>query len=162
MKPETKYFSEKYIKDGKLVKSKKHFMMCTKCGLKLIGPSLESYKYGICWMCFLKSKKFYKSAKEQINIGWFTWHTKIAEYKTGWSFAQQLLTMLLLGNILNCSSLNKTPKVPELLSGKKTKHGWPAQKSNAAILEAAGVSPWHIKTLLEYYPGGDFAKYFKN
>ena len=105
-------FAETYIKAGKLVKTKKHFFMCSKCGLVMVSPPTESYKYGLCWICFLKSKGFYKSAMKEIKIGWFTWSTGLLKEKLGWSFAENVYWCKLFMAVLRCGSLNKTPKIP--------------------------------------------------
>ena len=129
------YFSEIYIKDGKLCKTVKHFFMCPKCGLVQVCPLDNSYKHGLCWICFLKSQGFYKSAMQEIKNGWFAWSTKLLKLKLGWSFAEKVLWCEIFLAILKCGSLNKTPKVP--IDVKPQDYGWP---------------DWQVQTANKYYP----------
>lgn len=108
------YFSEIYIKNSKLCKTKKHFYICPKCGLVQVCPADDSYSFGLCWICFLKSQGYYKSAMREIKLDWFTWHTKM-DFNEGWSIKSQYLTIGLMLAILKCGSLNKTPKTSETI-----------------------------------------------
>lgn len=122
------YFSETYTVGGKLCKTKKHFYICPKCGLVQVCPADNSYQYGLCWICFLKSKKYYKSAMQEIKNGWFTWSTKLLELKLSWSFALDVYTAKLFMAILKSPNLNKTPKIP-----------------TGATAEDYGFSAWQIR-----------------
>lgn len=106
------YFSETYIKNNKLYKTAKHFYICPKCGLVMVCPLDDSYQYNLCWICFLKSKGFYKSAMEEVKISWFTWSTGLLKLKLSWSFAMDIYTCKLFMAILRNTHLNKTPKIP--------------------------------------------------
>jgi len=129
------YFSETYIKDGKLCKTKKHFFVCPKCGLVQVCPLDDSYVFGLCWICFLKSQEYYKSAMKEVKIDWFTWSTNISDVKLGWSFAEKIQWCKIFMAILKCGSLNKTPKIP--INAKPEDYGW---------------SNWQVQTANNYYP----------
>ena len=124
-------FAETYIKDGILVKTKKHFFICPKCGLVQVSPADDSYEFGLCWICFLKSKGFYKSAMREIKTGWFVWSTNMLKLKIGWSFVENVLLTALFISILKNPHLNKTPKT--------------------ATITSEFYSDWQIKTAQQYY-----------
>lgn len=84
--------------------------VCSKCGLRYVGQPIKDYKESICWICFLKSKRYYKSAMKEIKNGWFDWWTDLLKYKVGWSFAKKVMLTGLFISILKCKSLNKTSK----------------------------------------------------
>lgn len=128
------YFSETYIKDGKLCKTKKHFYICPKCGLVLVSPANDSYSFGLCWICFLKSQGYYKSAMREVKINWFTWSTKLLKLKLGWSFAENVYWCKLFIAILRNPHLNKTPKISESIT-----------------VQDYGFSVWQVKTADKYY-----------
>lgn len=127
-------FAETYIKDGILVKTKKHFFICPKCGLVQVSPANLSYKHGICWICFLKSKGFYKSAMEEIKNGWYTWSTGLLKLKVSWSFAEGVYICKLFMAVLKSPNLNKTPKIPMDATAKDY-----------------GFSAWQIQTANIFY-----------
>ncbi len=113
-----------------------YFHYCEKCGLRVI-----SIKDKWCHICFLKTKRLYSSAIKTIKeTDWWNCKTGINDCKVGWSFAEETLTMLLFGAVVNCCSLNKTPKFPELMD-----------KTEIESLRILGVSEWRIKTTLAYY-----------
>lgn len=127
-------FAETYIKAGKLMKTKKHFYICPKCGLVQVCPADDSYQFGLCWICFLKSQGYYKSAMNEIKTDWFTWSTKLLKKKIGWSFAEKLYFCKLFMSVLQCSSLNKTPKIPM-----------------DTTLQDYGFPNWQVQITDEYY-----------
>ena len=134
-------YSEYYIRNGKLLKSKKHFYICLKCGLNMVCPADESYTYNLCWICFLKSKGYYKSAMNAVKTGWFVWSTHISDEKMGWSFAQSVLISFLLCGIMNDKNLNKTPKVPQML-----------QSTLEQKLKFLGITKWQYNITKKIYP----------
>ena len=109
--------------------------MCPKCGLVQMCPADDSYKYGLCWICFLKSREYYKSAIREVKLGWFVWSTHISDIKTGWSFVEKIQWSKIFLAILKCGSLNKTPKVP--IDAKPQDYDW---------------SDWQVQAANEYYP----------
>ena len=114
--------------------------ICPKCQIRYLKLPFKGYDKGVCWICFLKSKKKYKYAKKEIG-GWFDWRTYIRKtIKVGWSFVETMKLKLLFGAILNCGSLNKTPKVPELIG-----------KTEQEKLKLFRYSDWQIKICMDYY-----------
>jgi len=113
--------------------------LCHKCNMR--WALQESGIYPLCYICFLKVKRLYRHAIKTIkSTDWWNYKTKISERKVGWSFSENLLWCLVLAHVMNCGSLNKTPKCPEILNKSKLKR-----------LLALGVSHWRTYTALNYY-----------
>lgn len=113
--------------------------ICPKCGMK--HALQETGIYPLCYICFLKSKGFYKSAIKTLkSTQWWSVKTKW-DFCEGWSFIGRMHVGMLLGAVVNCGSLNKTPKVPELM-----------QKSTAKMLKILGWSVWQIQCFFKKYP----------
>ncbi len=112
---------------------------CQKCGMK--DALQETGIYPLCYICFLKSKGFYSFAIKTLkNLQWWSYKTHW-DFEPGWTFTGKMLTGLLLGAVVNCGSLNKNPKLPELMClSKKQK------------LEIIGWSSWQIQTFFQKYP----------
>ncbi|KKN02461.1 hypothetical protein LCGC14_1117380 [marine sediment metagenome] len=119
-------------------------ILCKKCGLKFALQEQGYYPY--CYICALKLKGKYKSAKEELSKksyfgnNWWTYHTKWDFKKLGWSFAPVVYFKALLGNVLNCASINETPKMPELMD-----------KTLEQQLKVLGVSQWQVNQAIKYY-----------
>lgn len=140
------YFSETYIKNGKLCKTKKHFYICSKCGLVQVGPLCPSYNHGLCWICFLKSQGYYKSAIEEIKNGWFAWSTDLLKVKLGWSFAEKVYFCKLFMAILKSTNLNKTPKIP--LDAKPQDYGFSNWQVKIAHAGFFGVTKQYTQPIV--------------
>jgi hypothetical protein len=95
----------------------------------------------LCYICFLKSKGFYKSAIKNLkNTDCWSYQTKW-DFEIGWTFIYNMQVSMLLAAVMNCGSLNKTPKLPELMVSKV------AQK-----LHILGFSVWQISVFFKKYP----------
>ena len=113
--------------------------LCTKCSMR--WALQETGIYPLCYVCFLKSKKLYRSAMKAIkDTDWWNYKTGIGKLKIGWSFANRILTALMFGALSNCGSLNKNPKCPELL-----------HKTKLEKMRLLGVCEWQAKITSEYY-----------
>ncbi|KKL74173.1 hypothetical protein LCGC14_2067540 [marine sediment metagenome] len=122
--------------------------LCTRCSMRYALQ--ETGIYPLCYICFLKSKRFYRSAIENIaTTDWWNCKTKW-NFRVGWSFAETLNWILLFANILNHPGLNKSCKVPSLTKGLR-KDGWPKQLSDQKTLKELDESNWRITVALRYY-----------
>jgi len=115
-----------------LKKSSYYFHYCKKCGLVVI-PESQDY----CFLCVLTLKKFYKCAMKELKTPFVssdkTYYGNCPFVKVGWSFVQKMITILLFNAVLNCGSLNKTPK--GIVDSEKN------------ILKKHGYSDWQISCL---------------
>ena len=116
-------------------------VLCNKCNMR--WALQETGIYPLCYICFLKSKKIYSSAIKTIRqTDWWNYKTGICKLRVGWSFVENLYSALLFAAVMNCNSLNRRPRCPEVL-----------HKTDAEALKLLGESDWRISTAENYYGG---------
>jgi len=105
---------EKYLYHGQVVKTKASYQYCAHCGLKIVGPANDTFP--LCPLCFWKKHKWWAEAKHVVEHGLAgDGHYGQCTIKPDGVFVRErMITFLLFRSILNCGSLNKTPKCPDV------------------------------------------------
>ena len=89
---------------------------CKKCGLIEINKATHTYPY--CDVCFWIHYKWYSRAIDIMKNELIPHFGKVRIKEDGYKELFSIRLACLFSSVLNCGSLNKTPKVPEMMSDR--------------------------------------------
>ena len=88
-------------------------LVCVNCGLRPVFRELKDRRMDLCFICLFKSLGRYSYLiRELKESDWWGFKTKW-NFKVGWSFISKISMVGMFSAVLRCTSLNKTPKVPD-------------------------------------------------
>jgi hypothetical protein len=89
---------------------------CKKCGLIEVTRATDTYPY--CDVCFWIHNKWYKRAMDILKNKLVPHFGKVKIKEDGYQELDSIRLHCLFSAVLNCGSLNKTPKVPEMMTNQ--------------------------------------------